>query len=309
MAAVEHDGLLATTIFKACFGTGGAILLWRLRLQAAPDEVMPFERQAGGHQAFRSRRTGFFLKPIQQKQKFEQTDKKPANVKSRTELEGDFYAEVAHLRSSSSLHRVLATFLPKCEGMKLICGNRYLALEDLTANYQCPCILDLKMGTIVTEPGIPVDEAEKRRLKYPLQEVFGYRIVGMHVFNVNEGVHKHYKKSFAKSLTTEQMEHGEGLLAFVNNGSGSHRMDVLRAMRDQIRPIIDWFEDQQSYTFFSSSLLFIYEGSEAAAKLNTPSLTVKMIDHAHVLTSVEGPDTGYIEGLRNLARALDSVLP
>jgi hypothetical protein len=293
---------------SCCFGAASAYLLWRLRWRAVNQDVVPFLRQAGGHPAFQSRRQGIFLKPIQGKQKFEQNKQNLANQKSRGEIEADFYAEVAALKGSSSVHCALATFLPRCEGMQMVCGKQYLAMEDLTASYQSPCVLDLKMGTIVTEPGVPAAEAEKRRLKRPLQGVFGYGIVGMHVFDVKKGEYHTYGKNFGKELTAEQMQQGEGLLAFVNNGSGFYRMDVLREMRRQLCPILEWFNKQQVYTFFSTSLLIIYEGSAAAAVQRKPCLTVKMIDFAHVLKSVEGPDRGYLEGLRSLQKVLDVLV-
>ena len=103
------------------------------------------------------------------------------------------------------------------------------------------------------------------------------------------------------------MEAGDGLLAFVDNGI-SYRKDVLLAIRQQLRPIADWFDRQRAYVFISSSLLLIYEGSSAAAHNAEPRLVCRMIDFAHVLDAKGERDKGYVQGLAKLQQAVEHAL-
>jgi len=64
--------------------------------------------------------------------------------------------------------------------------------------------------------------------------------------------------------------------------------------------LLGWMEIQISYRFYSSSLLFVYDGSTEVFKAD-----VRMIDFAHVSEIKDnGVDEGYVKGLKKLIECL-----
>jgi len=62
--------------------------------------------------------------------------------------------------------------------------DSYLILTNVTQYFSKPCVLDLKMGRQTFEPDTSSPEkAMRERLKYPQQDAFGFRIVGMRIYN------------------------------------------------------------------------------------------------------------------------------
>ena len=62
----------------------------------------------------------------------------------------------------------------------------YLVLEDLTASFSKPSILDLKLGKRVWDDFADQEKIDRELKKYPAQESLGFRIIGMRV-----NVHQH----------------------------------------------------------------------------------------------------------------------
>lgn len=82
------------------------------------------------------------------------------------------------------------------------------------------------------------------------------------------------------------------------------RLDVVESCISQVEKVLELMESQRLLRFFSSSLLFVYEGDEDAE----PKPVVKMIDfaHAHPIKD-HGRDDGYIIGLKNLIKKLKQL--
>ena len=59
--------------------------------------------------------------------------------------------------------------------------HQYLCLEDLTATFVKPCVMDIKLGRQTFEPDAPHEKRVREMKKYPQQSEFGLRIVGMRV--------------------------------------------------------------------------------------------------------------------------------
>ena len=57
----------------------------------------------------------------------------------------------------------------------------YLVLEDLTATFSKPSILDLKLGKRVWDDFADQEKIDRELKKYPAQETLGFRIIGMRV--------------------------------------------------------------------------------------------------------------------------------
>jgi len=95
----------------------------------------------------------------------------------------------------------------------------------------------------------------------------------------------------------------ESIGLFFNNGE-SIRKDVIKAFLPKLKQVEQWFKSQKHLRFYSSSLLFIYEGSST----EPVKVDVRMIDFAHVHEIHDGgKDDGYITGLTNLIKAFEQL--
>mmetsp|Transcript_2086 Transcript_2086/g.2957 ORF Transcript_2086/g.2957 Transcript_2086/m.2957 type:complete len:443 (+) Transcript_2086:101-1429(+) len=192
-------------------------------------------------------------------------------------------------------------------------SSSYLLLSDATVNFVKPCVMDLKMGQQTFEPDAPMDKREREQSKYPQQELFGMRLVGMRIYDpahpeADNAGFRTFDKHYGRSLKTRE----DVLSAFGTFFQGSDRSSEqqqqnetdttrqlrVRAMsqlRTQLHIISRWFEENKAFAFYSSSLLIVFEGDNNAASRDVVNL--KMIDFGHVRRQAKG-DPGYLYGLR-----------
>lgn len=87
--------------------------------------------------------------------------------------------EQAH-RAANKLNGKHSTLNASHFGMSL---EAHLLLTDVTANFRKPCVMDIKMGSHTYEPDAPEEKRLREIAKYPQQETFGFRIVGMRFYD------------------------------------------------------------------------------------------------------------------------------
>jgi 1D-myo-inositol-tetrakisphosphate 5-kinase/inositol-polyphosphate multikinase len=270
-------------------------------------EIVAFPHQAGGHAAFKCGNR--FLKGMQGRS---------------IVIEDNFYATINRLKTSCPTHRALSTFMPRYFGLQVIAGEQYLVLEDLTGAFERPSVADLKIGTKTWQDGASEEKIASKREKFVHQDTYGWRMVGMRVWQPSTQSYKVYGKKYGKSQTVQAMNGGKPLIDFLScddqQDSPNLRVDVLLQLQMQLQQILDWFEQQQVYSFRSSSLLIIFEGQvnktggaqriqgEAAGR-GRMKVAVKMIDFVYTQPLKEGDhDCSYIHGLRDILRCLNQIL-
>ena len=143
-------------------------------------------------------------------------------------------------------------------------------------------------------------------------------------------------KYYGRKLTVDGFK--EALELFLNNGD-ELRLDLLDPILSHLKQLYKVVENQESFRFYSSSLLIMY-GGEAKEGLNMDSdktsddknskhaveshgcqttyeadVDVRMIDFAHSTqrgfrddkTVHKGPDKGYLFGLQNLILMFEDI--
>jgi len=125
---------------------------------------------------------------------------------------------------------------------------------------------------------------------------YGLRLIGLKSYQHSTGQYNTLTKSAANSIYFKnQLE--RKLFEFFNNGEDI-RTDIINYFIGRLETLLNWMESQKLWRFYSSSLLFVYEGD-----VNSPHIRadLRMIDFAHVFPIRDGGiDDGYVKGLTTL---------
>jgi len=126
--------------------------------------------------------------------------------------------------------------------------------------------------------------------------MYGLRLVASRTYLVDTQQYKQISRSTANNINSgESLQ--QSLFDFFNNGS-KIRYDAIHFFIQKLSILYSWMKEQQVYRYYSSSILFVYDGGSDELVAD-----MRMIDFAHVFEiKDEGYDTGYVKGLKNLIK-------
>lgn len=137
---------------------------------------------------------------------------------------------------------------------------KFILLENLTWRHMMPCVLDLKMGT--QQHGDDASEEKKavkiRKCQQSTASTIGVCLSGMQVYRSDTGQLMFMSKFHGRRLTLPDFK--EALFQFFHSGQRLRR-ELLSPVLHRLREMQAALEGCESYRFYSSSLLIIYDGA------------------------------------------------
>ncbi|TWW61795.1 Inositol hexakisphosphate kinase 2 [Takifugu flavidus] len=136
----------------------------------------------------------------------------------------------------------------------------FILLENLTWRHTMPCVLDLKMGT--QQHGDDATEEKKagkiRKCQQSTASTIGVCLSGMQVYRYDTGQLMFMSKFHGRRLTLKDFK--DALFQFFHSGHRLRR-ELLSPVLHRLRDMQAALEACESYRFYSSSLLIIYDGA------------------------------------------------
>jgi len=138
--------------------------------------------------------------------------------------------------------------------------QEFILLENLTYKYKYPCVIDLKVGTrqYGDEASLTKKRSKTAKVENSTSCNMGLRLGGMQVYQLNLGRYLCRSKNYGRNLSVEGLK--MALRQFFCNGLVM-RMDVIQSLKRKLIELRRVLEKLDSYRFYTSSLLVIYDGN------------------------------------------------
>uniref|UniRef100_A0A7E4UW97 Kinase n=1 Tax=Panagrellus redivivus TaxID=6233 RepID=A0A7E4UW97_PANRE len=212
----------------------------------------------------------------------------------------------------SGLANALNPWAFQCQVKSLQNGahGSYLVLENLTANYRKPCIVDFKLG--VRQYGDDASEAKKKsqqkKCAKTTSKSLGLRLCGMQFYDAQSSTYQCVDKYYGRELDRR------GLTKMINkflHADSPVGVRLATLLLEKLQVIRSRVESVDGLRLYGSSLLVVFEGDPKATDLN---LDCRLIDFANATCSLmngaqhAGSDVGTLLGLDSLINITKNLL-
>jgi len=285
------------------------------------DRLPELKAQVGGHKRFKVYSNEYVCKPLDRR-------------------EARFY-----LTCSSALENFIPHFKGTVNLDSSSSQDDFIILENLCTGYRKPCVLDLKMGTRMY--GDFATEKKRRsqelKTKQTTSGKLGVRLCGYQRYSKSSSCFQKVDKYVGRKVDVQKFQ--EMLEVFFTVGGVLQRR-VIRSLLKQAERLGRVVLSLDSYRFYSSSLLVIFEGDppdnfededeedfdddsnrddlakpdnkegdESRQQQRNKAPILRLIDFANVTFKGfskddilhEGPDSGFLFGLNNLVNILNTI--
>lgn len=137
--------------------------------------------------------------------------------------------------------------------------HKFIVLENVAYKFSSPCILDLKMGTQQHGDDASSEKRDRQMAKAEKSttKTLGIRACGMQVYKRSSGRFMCRNKYYGMKLCEDGFR--EELATFLHNGH-QFRTELIEPFLHKLRKLYKVIEKQNSFRFYTSSLLLMYEG-------------------------------------------------
>lgn len=232
------------------------------------------------------------------------------NDTSSGHLLGDHSSDAEHHHEHSDHEHVLR---------KHTRFERFILLEDLTAEMQRPCALDLKMGT--RQYGLEATDAkqasQRKKCATTTSRELGVRVCGLQVWDRCKEKYFMRDKYFGRKLHSG-LPFAKTLAKFLYDGMSAFSIVCkIPHIIEQLEALIDIFGNLLGYRMYGLSVLLMYDGAGS----EHTQVKANIIDFAQSVlgdeTSIQSyrkppghpnkPDMGYLRGLKSIRRYLKVI--
>jgi len=172
--------------------------------------------------------------------------------------------------------------------------NYFILLENLTANYKQPCVMDLKLGLKNYCSKVHTARTVLHRTikcAATTAKTLGFRVSGIRVYRASKDqfiVRNNKDSRFGNRLTEKTLLR---LMEYFLSDGIRTRVELIPKFTSKLLKLLDALEKQTKFDFLASSVLLIYEG--AYQKNCNNQVDVRVIDFDHATIWHEGKATDY----------------
>ncbi|CAH8592034.1 unnamed protein product [Schistosoma curassoni] len=222
-----------------------------------PSDLINYPNQIGGHGLLFGNKCKILYSHVQS------TIYKPIQHYPKGPHELEFYQRLFDPNCNDSVLVELRKFVPDFYGLYRDSEQKhlYLGLKDLLANFKHPSLCDLKMGRRTYAPDSSPSKIMIECAKYKWREEIGFLVTGLKVFYPDLNEYTTFDIFFGRSLNPSTI-YDNGIRLFLGP-------DINRAKRlanqfvKKLTQLAKWFENQNCYHFYASSLLLAYDSVDA----------------------------------------------